>query len=163
MTAPIGAQTKREAFLAAMAQVGNITRAAQMVGINRASHYVWMDDPEYAQAFEAACDQAVEVMESEAWRRAMQGVEKPVYQGGKLVGSVQEYSDTLLIFQLKGLRPDKYRDNFSGRIKVETTVHNGGSELDNEIGRLFAEHDSAARLAELGSVEQGSASMEVDG
>ena len=51
------------------------------------------------------------MLEDEAIRRAKDGVrEKPVYQGGKLVGHVQEYSDTLLIFLLKGARPEKYRD-----------------------------------------------------
>lgn len=49
-------------------------------------------------------------MEAEAWRRGKTGVLKPVYQGGKKVGSVREYSDTLLIFMLKGTRPEKYRD-----------------------------------------------------
>jgi hypothetical protein len=28
------------------------------------------------------------------------------------VGFIQEYSDTLLIFLLKGLRPEKYRERF---------------------------------------------------
>jgi hypothetical protein len=51
-------------------------------------------------------------LEQEARRRAHDGVRKPVYQGGKRVGYIQEYSDTLLIFLLKGLRPEKYRERF---------------------------------------------------
>lgn len=143
-----------------MAQVGNITRAAQMVGIHRATHHEWMKtDPEYAAAFEAACDQAVEVMEAEAWRRAMQGVEKPIFQGGKLVGSVQEYSDTLLIFQLKGLRPQKYRDNFSGRIEIDATVHNGDSDIDREIAGLL---EKQRRLDDVERVGEGTPAVAPD-
>ena len=51
-----------------------------------------------------------DVLEDEAVRRAKEGVEEPVYQGGKLVGHVQKYSDTLLIFLLKGAKPQKYGD-----------------------------------------------------
>lgn len=51
-------------------------------------------------------------LEREAMRRAHEGVRKPVYQGGKRVGFIQEYCDTLLIFLLKGLRPEKYREWF---------------------------------------------------
>ncbi len=41
-------------------------------------------------------------------RRAVDGVDEPVYQGGKKVGSITRYSDTLLIFLLKANR-DKFR------------------------------------------------------
>jgi len=46
---------------------------------------------------------------------------KPVYHGGKRVGFIREYSDVLLIFLLKGLRPAKYRE------RVE---HAGRTDLD---------------------------------
>ncbi len=54
---------------------------------------------------------AADRLEAEAWRRAVEGVERPVgwYQG-KPGGYVKEYSDVLLIFLLKGLRPEKYRE-----------------------------------------------------
>lgn len=43
-------------------------------------------------------------------RRAYHGVEKPVTVAGKRE-IIREYSDTLLIFLLKGARSNKYRDN----------------------------------------------------
>jgi hypothetical protein len=52
------------------------------------------------------------VLEDEAVRRAYEGVEKPVCQMGKEVGVIREYSDTMLIFLLKGLRPAKYRERY---------------------------------------------------
>ena len=65
---------------------------------------------DFAKDRKGALDMGADTLEDEAVRRAKDGVEKPVYQGGKLVGHVQEYSDTLLIFLLKGARPEKYRD-----------------------------------------------------
>ncbi|MBX6773030.1 MAG: hypothetical protein IRY83_14975 [Chloroflexi bacterium] len=54
----------------------------------------------------------MDALEAEAWRRAVDGVERPVYQNGQRVGAVREYSDTLLIFLLKGGRPQKYRERY---------------------------------------------------
>ena len=50
-------------------------------------------------------------MEEEARIRAMFGVKQPVFYKGEVCGSVRKYSDVLLIFLLKGLRPEVYREN----------------------------------------------------
>lgn len=60
------------------------------------------------------------MLEREAFRRAHTGTLKPIYQGGEKVGSVREYSDTLMIFLLKGARPQKYRENH--KVEVSGTV-----------------------------------------
>ena len=62
-------------------------------------------------------EMAADLMDDELMRRACEGVLRPIFQGGKLVGSVRERSDTLLIFGLKGAKPEKYAD----RQKVEVT------------------------------------------
>jgi hypothetical protein len=49
-------------------------------------------------------------LEAEAVRRAFRGVKRPVYQGGLLAGYLTEYSDTLLVFVLKAMRPERFRD-----------------------------------------------------
>ena len=41
----------------------------------------------------------------------MFGVKQPVFYKGEVCGSVRKYSDVLLIFLLKGLRPEVYREN----------------------------------------------------
>lgn len=144
--------TNRAKFLGAYAECGNITRAAQLAKIHRSDHYAWMQDEEYANAFAEANKEACEALEMEARRRAVEGVQKPViYQGqlcrepkrdkhGELVRdkdgavifgpplTVREYSDTLLIFLMKGANPEKYRDN----AKVEHTGP-GGKPLEVTI------------------------------
>ncbi len=65
-------------------------------------------DEKFARAWDRALDSATDRLEQEAVRRAVDGVDEPVYQGGKKVGSITRYSDTLLIFLLKANR-DKFR------------------------------------------------------
>lgn len=107
----------RDPFLGTLAATGNVSSAIIAASVSRAFVYEERKrDEAFAAAWDGALDEAADVMEREAWRRAVEGVEKPVFGslGGRLgsgkIGSVQEYSDTLLIFLLKGARPEKYRD-----------------------------------------------------
>nr|NIP59005.1 hypothetical protein [Gemmatimonadota bacterium]NIR79393.1 hypothetical protein [Gemmatimonadota bacterium]NIT88066.1 hypothetical protein [Gemmatimonadota bacterium]NIU31898.1 hypothetical protein [Gemmatimonadota bacterium]NIU36517.1 hypothetical protein [Gemmatimonadota bacterium] len=86
---------KQRAFLTAFRELCNIRQAAESAGISRRTHYRWMDvDQEYVQAFEAAKEDAADLLEAEAWRRAVDGVEKPVgWYKGEAGGKVREYSD----------------------------------------------------------------------
>ncbi|MCR4375697.1 MAG: hypothetical protein NUW22_12690 [Acidobacteria bacterium] len=110
---------KGAAFLAAYAKTGNISIAANIAGCSRRDHYRWIKDPAYARTFDDATKEAIDRLEAEARRRATQGVEEPVF--GKLpgkdtgtgqVGVIRKYSDTLLIFLLKGANPEKYRERY---------------------------------------------------
>lgn len=49
-------------------------------------------------------------LEDEAVRRAHEGINKAVRYKGKIVGYETEFSDSLLIFTLKGGKPEKYKD-----------------------------------------------------
>ncbi len=54
---------------------------------------------------------AADLLESEAYKRAVHGWNEPVgWYMGQAGGMVRKYSDVLLIFLLKGIRPDKYRE-----------------------------------------------------
>jgi hypothetical protein len=125
---------KKRAFLAALANTANVLRAAEIAGIDRDNHYLWLKkDPEYAAAFEIAWERAVDALEAEAARRAFEGIAEPVFHGGRravdvVVGkdgkvkidpatgkptavpaTIRKYSDTLLMFLLNGNRSAKYR------------------------------------------------------
>lgn len=105
-------------FLEHFAVYGNVTTAAQHVGISRTVIYVWQEhDEAFAAAFREAEIQATETLEAEARRRAVEGVvtETPVFsRTGELLYTQTEtkYSDTLLIFLLKARAPEKYRERF---------------------------------------------------
>ena len=65
-----------------------------------------MKDDDYTEAFDHAKQEAVETLEAEARRRAVDGWEVPVCQGGRKVGAIRKYSDLLLIFLLKAAAPE---------------------------------------------------------
>jgi hypothetical protein len=52
-------------------------------------------------------------------RRAVEGVKRPVYRRGVLVGEITEYSDKLLMFLLKRRRPQVYERSHDGGGKVD--------------------------------------------
>lgn len=142
---PEVSQPKKRAFLAAYASLGAITKAAQVAGINRRSHYNWHeeegpDGDAYRMAFEDARASACDSLEVEARRRAMSGVDKPVYYQGERVDTLKEYSDTLLIFLLKGAMPEKYREN----ARIEHTGRDGGPIVLSAVSLSDDELESIA-------------------
>lgn len=101
----------QDKFLDAYVAVGTVYGAGKSAGIPRERHYGWLKiDEEYARRFASAHEEAVDRAEQELRRRGVVGYEKPIYQGGKLVGMVREYSDACLIFYLKGRRRDVFGD-----------------------------------------------------
>lgn len=103
-------QPKKAAFLAAFAELGNITGAAAAAAISRTDHYNWLADPEYREAFEWAQKEANDSLRAEARRRAKDGVDEPVFYQGVECGTIRKYSDTLLIFLMKGAMPEEFRE-----------------------------------------------------
>jgi len=116
---PPKADTWRPLFLQALRNSGNVRAASGAAGIDRDTAYRHRHrSQEFAKEWDAALDDACDVLEAEAWRRAVRGTEEPVHYLGQQVGSVKKYSDVLLIFLLKAHRPMKFRD----RVQVDLTV-----------------------------------------
>jgi hypothetical protein len=104
----------RAEFLEQLKVTCNVTKACELSGLARTSAYEWRDDDkDFAAEWQKSLDVAADLLEEEAVRRARDGTRKPVFQGGELVGHVQEYSDTLMIFLLKGAKPKKYNDRLA--------------------------------------------------
>jgi hypothetical protein len=142
---------RKRAFLDAVGRLGTIHAACRDTGIARSTHYEWVArDPEYVVALREAEDVAIEAMEGEARRRAVLGTSKPVYQGGRQVGDVTEYSDTLMVFLLKALRPDKYRERVDLTVDIRREAEKLAAEAGLDTEALIAEADrivAAARTA----------------
>jgi hypothetical protein len=135
---------KASLFLTALADLGHVGQAAKRTGITVRTWYRHRrEDATFAAAWEQALGEAMDtVLEPEAIRRAVHGVLKPVYQGGKRVGYVREYSDTLLIFLLKGGKPEKYRERAHLTVEGEMTL-----QLEE---RTRQANDRIARLRRVG-------------
>ncbi len=114
---------KTARFLEVLAETANVSKAAKAIKMARQYMYqVREQDEEFAAAWDEAVKLGTSALEDEAVRRAKDGTLKPVFYRGEKVGSVREYSDTLLIFLLKARDPEKYAD----RVKQELTGKNGG-------------------------------------
>lgn len=99
---------EQQALLSAIASGCTLRAAAIKAGVDLMTAHGWISDATFAAAFHAAEAAGTDVIEEEAFRRAVKGVEKPVYRAGEVVGHVADYSDTMLMFLLKARRPDRY-------------------------------------------------------
>ncbi len=105
--------------------------------MGRATAYDWRAaDPEFAKRWEEAKALGAEALEDEAVRRAHEGWEEPVFHLGVATDTVRKYDSTLLIFLLKGAKPEKYRE----LSRMELTGANGGPVH-------LSDTDTAAKLA----------------
>lgn len=97
-------------FLNVFANTGNVKKACAIAGISRTTHYKWMhEDDEYCVAFEKARGIAADLLEDEAWRRAVDGDEVPIInKKGEKIGSRFYRSDKLLEVLLKANNPKKF-------------------------------------------------------
>lgn len=115
------AHPQKVAFLVAYANCGVVTMACQAAEVGRRTHYHWLkNDADYRIAFDEANEMAIELMESEARKRATIGWNEPVFHMGAVCGHKRKFSDNLLMFMLKGAKPEKYRD------RIEHTGAGGG-------------------------------------
>lgn len=107
----IRTEKNRKVILTTLRRGLTVSRAATEAKICRSALYAWRrEDEAFAAEWEDAFEEGSDRLEDEMLRRAVDGNEKPVYQQGKLVGHIREYSDTLLIFALKARRPEKFRE-----------------------------------------------------
>lgn len=97
-------------FLEKYIECGNITGVLKGMGVNYSRFREWKKERDFMFAFIDAQEHACHTLEAEAWRRAVDGVEQPIFQNGREVGMRKEYSDVLLMFLMKGLNPGKYAD-----------------------------------------------------
>lgn len=101
---------RKARFLQNYNKYGIIGKACSVTGISRTAYEYWMrSDEEFAIAARAARENATDMLELEAVRRATIGVKQPVYHNGELIDYVRKKSDGLLTFLLKANR-EKFRD-----------------------------------------------------
>jgi hypothetical protein len=106
---------KQIAFLGKLGMGFTVAAAAKACRQSRSSVYEHRaTDLAFAAAWDAAIEEGTEYLEQEARRRAVEGVrrERTIFYRGVPVGSevIREYSDTLMIFLLKGRNPEKYAE-----------------------------------------------------
>jgi hypothetical protein len=124
----------REAeFLEALAAGWSVKKAAETIGVARRTAYGWRgEDEDFARLWDDAVEAGTDLMEDEAIRRAVEGVPRPVFYQGQIVGSITEYSDFLLDRQLRARRKDKYSDRQEQHVSAAVRVVEVTSYADVE-------------------------------
>lgn len=134
------------AFLATLGRTGNVWLSCRTADVPRSVVYDRRRNyPEFKAAWREALQNAADLLEAEARRRAEAGVERPVIHRGQLSLrtvdaegrdvppgtegaqhiplTVRRYSDPLMVLLLKGAKKRKYRDRseteFKGRIEQD--------------------------------------------
>lgn len=121
----------RPAFLSAFAEAGSVATACRAAGIDRSTAYRERQrDEEFALAWADTEESAMDMLEAEALRRAMEG------------------SDRLLIMLLRARRPGIYREDV--RVEHAGKVEHGTAGLE-----ALSDAELIARLGEETSLTHG--------
>lgn len=122
-------EAKKTSVLEAITDLASVSAACKKCKIPRSTFYTWLEgDKDFRLRYKKALRLGTKALEDEAIRRAFVGVSKPIFQYGELVGYEKRYSDTLLMFMLKALAPNKYKE----RTLQEQTGKDGGP-IQNEM------------------------------
>lgn len=114
---------KQKLFLDAYSEHGVVGEACKKAGVSVTTYYNFKrENPDFAERVIDAFDSANDVLEYTAYHRAVHGVDKGIYHDGEKIATEKRFSDGLLMFLLKGRRPEKFRDNVSlehkGNVKI---------------------------------------------
>lgn len=106
-----------DAFFDALEKTCNVKASAVAAGVARGTVYARRDSDEvFAERMDEALDTSTDRLVGVAYKRAVKGTLKPVFQGGQHVGDVREYSDTLLMFLLRAHRPEVYGEKLNVKV-----------------------------------------------
>lgn len=105
-------EEKQRRFIEVLADTGQVRLAAKAVGMSRESAYRLRRSAHgaaFARAWDAARHHAGSLIEDVAFERALEGVDQEVFDAsGDVVGAKRVYSDRLLTFLLRHLKPERY-------------------------------------------------------
>lgn len=139
---------RRAAFLKALRASLNVSAAARKAGIANSTVYRHRQaNARFRAEWDAALAEAVDDVESNVLRRAIEGVERPVFYRGEKVGSIRTYSDALGMFVLKAKRPEVYARLMGAGGAVPTPAEMTEEQARAEVLRRLD------RLAERGDAE----------
>lgn len=114
---------RREVFLKVLARRGVVIEAARAAGYpdSNTLYVARKSDEDFAEAWDNALLASADILEEAAWTRAVDGVNKPVFFKGEVVGHETQYSDALL-GQMLAARKKEYRKTANTSVDVDLTV-----------------------------------------
>lgn len=114
---------KKEVFLEYYDEFCIIGKAAEAAGVCRRTVELWRKkDKAFREAFDDTKTMVIDRLTDEATRRAVIGVDEPVFYKGEICGYITKYSDSLLMLLLKAAAPEKYRDSHKFSMNREAKI-----------------------------------------
>ena len=111
---------RQRAFIAHLGATGIVTQAAKHIGASLEALYR-LRNKAGAEGFRAAWHEAVDRgiarIEDGALQRAIEGVEKPIVSGGKLLGWYRVHNEALVMFFLRNRRPERFSEQLTISLK----------------------------------------------
>lgn len=130
---------RRTVFLETLAATCSMTESARRAGKALSGVYQLRDrDPEFAAQMAKAFERSTLALEAILLERVVNGVEKPIVSGGKVVMTVRQYSDRMAMYLLSARKPEVY-----GRLR-ETR-----ERLRDDTARGDALGEAMRELAEI--------------
>jgi len=139
----------RSIFLQVLRETGNASAAARKAGVSLTKAYEKKATEEkFCREWDTAIEEALDDLEGELRRRALEGTEKPVYYGGKEVGSVRSYNDNLAMFLLKSRRGHVFGDmEVPGRESVrKKDIENPREKLLSKLKEMHSRAGDTTKL-----------------
>lgn len=113
---------KRRKFLDALSETGDVSAAAKVAGLARGEALRLREEDEtFRTEWDDAHESAVDALEAEARRRALEGDEEDIYYRGEVVGTKIRKSDGMLEFLLKAYRPEKFASKTASKAAHDRT------------------------------------------
>lgn len=117
-------QDRRDKYCEELRLHGEKPLAREAVGVSSSTvNRHRMNDDEFREAEDRAMELYRASVHKEIHRRAIDGVEEPIYHNGARVGWKTRYSDQLLLAHAKRHSPELYGD----KIRVDQTTHVDGA------------------------------------
>jgi len=113
---------KKKRFLQHYSKHGNQRAARAFAPIGQKGLAGWRKESSFAEQYEQSKKDYVIHLEAAADKRGVEGVDEDVYYEGKVVGTKKKYSDALLMFRMKGLAPETYKERMDHSGNIGSTV-----------------------------------------
>jgi hypothetical protein len=146
------AREKRNRFLDVLMRTGNAVLAAARVGVGwRALYLARSRHPDFDSNWNMATKIYNTFVAQEKMRkRALDGIRKPIYYQGNIVGYEVYYDSGLTQFYMRGAMPDVYGDK--RELKIEGGLTFGVALLPSTMKSLGEWEDKAKRLYDNGEI-----------
>lgn len=148
-------EEKQRRFIEALADTGQVSLAAKIVGLTREGAYALRRSAHgaaFARAWDAARHHAGSMLEDIAFERAIEGREENVFnEYGEVIATKRIVNDRLLQFLLRHLKPERYATDMLASpapqtVTVDACLREMEPQLPASVDQLLGEETLAGEL-----------------